>query len=157
MSTAALPFATDLPSQVGVPDAMPVLDQAEVSLARSGVPERDAQRARQIRHIAKALLGIWRLRAHVDDAQLLLSELVTNAFQHGHGDVRVCLFLTEAYLCFEVRSAGPGTPTPRSADELDESGRGLLLVQAFAASWAVSADGAGVWCTLPIDRLGSTQ
>ncbi|MFI8265301.1 ATP-binding protein [Streptomyces sp. NPDC085665] len=157
MSIAVPPLANDLLTQVGVPDAMPVLDQAEVSLERSGVPERDAQRVWQIRRIGKAWLGIWRLRAHVDDAQLLLSELVTNAFQHGHGDVRVRLFLTEAYLCFEVRSVGLGTPTPRSADELDESGRGLFLVQAFAKSWAVSADGASVWCTLPIDRLEISQ
>ncbi|MEV6684557.1 ATP-binding protein [Streptomyces sp. NPDC051130] len=157
MSIAALPIRTDLLTQVGVPHAMSVLDQAELSLERSGVPDRDAQRSRQMRRAVKAWLGIWRLRAHVDDAQLLLSELVTNAFQHGTGDVRVRLFRTEAYLCFEVRSTGPGTPTPRSADDLDESGRGLFLVEAFADRWAVSADGAGVWCTLPIDRPEITR
>lgn len=151
MSIAAPPHETGLLRQVGVPDAMPVLHQAELNLARSDVRDRNAQRSGQIRRIAKAWLGIWRLRAYVDDAQLLLTELVTNAFRHGHGDVRVRIFLTRAYLCFEVRSASLGTPTPRSAADLDENGRGLCLVKGVADRWAVSADGAGVWCTLPID------
>lgn len=63
--------------------------------------------------------------------------------------------LTEAYLCFEVRSTGPGTPTPRRADDLDENGRGLFLVDVVADRWAVIADGAGVWCTLPLKTVGA--
>ncbi|MFD9575365.1 ATP-binding protein [Streptomyces sp. NPDC059982] len=110
-----------------------------------------------MRCFATAWLRMRDLGPLIPDAQLVISELVTNAFQYGGGDVRVRLFLTDVYLCVEVRSPGPGSPIPRCADDLDESGRGLFLVQAVAQRWAVSADGGGVWCTLPIDRPESAR
>ncbi|MFF4323752.1 ATP-binding protein [Streptomyces sp. NPDC001568] len=138
--------------RVGVPDPLPVLDQAEVIFGRTGIPDRDNQRPRQARRIAAAWMGVWGLRAYADDARLLLSELVANAFRHGHGDVRVRVFLTRAYLAIEVKVAACGAPQMRETNPLalEESGRGLFLVDAYADGWAVSEDGSGVWCTLAL-------
>ncbi|MFK0223701.1 ATP-binding protein [Streptomyces vinaceus] len=154
MPIAAPLLDVTLLRQVGVPDPLPVLDQAEVCMGRSEQPSVNERRPRQIRRIVMAWLSFWDLRQHVDEAGLLLSELVTNAFRHGQGNVQVRMFLTQAYLAFEVRSGSTGAAAVRHADECDESGRGLWLVEEFSDRWGVSSDNAGVWCTLPIPRPG---
>ncbi|MEU6756255.1 ATP-binding protein [Streptomyces sp. NPDC046685] len=153
MPIAAPTLEDDTLRLVGLPNPLPVLDRAEVSFERTARPDQDARRPGQARRILAACMGVWRLRGYVDDAELLLSELVTNAFRHGTGDaVRVRFFLTEAYVCFEVRSGCADAAQAKAGPSLDEGGRGLFLVSRIAADWAVSSDHAGVWCTLPIVR-----
>ena len=84
----------------------------------------------------------------VDDAVLLVSELVTNSVLHGGPPVVV------AVDCDEAHPAGPGARrlprrcrprgTPHSGDE---SGRGLALVAEMSADWGVDTeeDGKHVW------------
>lgn len=152
MSIAAPPLDADLLSLMGVPNPLPVLDRSEVNFERTGLLEKDIQRPRQSRRIATALMGMWGLRNLVDDTALLLSELVSNAFVHGDGEgVRVRLFLTEEYVCLEVRDGSPGVPQIQSAGPLDESGRGLFLVDAMAHAWGVTEKGACVWCIVRRD------
>ncbi|MFD9356426.1 ATP-binding protein [Streptomyces sp. NPDC060031] len=150
MSIAALPDA-DL-RLVGVPHPLPVLDCSEVNFQRTGLPEKDRQRPRQARRIVMACMGVWGLRDLADDTALLLSELVSNAVVHGAGEaVRVRLFLTEEYVCLEVRGGGSGVPRVQAADHLDENGRGLFLVDAMADAWGVTEKGACVWCVVGWD------
>ncbi len=139
----------DLLRLVGVPNPMPVLGRAEASLQRTGLLEKDMQRPRQVRRIVSAFMGKWGLREFADDAALLSSELVTNAFVHADGesvDVRLCL--TERYVCLEVRDSSPGAPRLQPADPFDEGGRGLFLVEAIADMWGTSVDGSSTWCLL---------
>ncbi|MET9324740.1 ATP-binding protein [Streptomyces sp. NPDC003038] len=158
MSIAAPSLESDVLSLIGLPNPLPVLDRAEASFERTGQPDQDARRPRQARRIMIACMGAWRLRDYVDDAALLMSELVTNAFQHGAGEeVRVRLYLTEKYVCFEVQSGGAGAARPKVAADFDESGRGLFLVSLIAGDWAVSRDHAGMWCTLPINRAENAR
>ncbi|MCC3653923.1 ATP-binding protein [Streptomyces sp. S07_1.15] len=108
------------------------------------------------REVAARQLELWKLGGLVDDARLVVSELISNAVCHGHGDT-VTLRLTYrsggVRLDVETGAAGdqprvwgPGNlPSPV---EDDENGRGLLLVQAFADDWDISEDGSRVWCTL---------
>lgn len=60
------------------------------------------------------------------------------------------LYLTQKYLCIEVRSGNAGAAHAKVAADSDESGRGLFLLSGIADAWAVSTDGAGMWCTLSI-------
>jgi anti-sigma regulatory factor (Ser/Thr protein kinase) len=99
-------------------------------------------------------IGAHRLSAHglsslVDNAELLISELVTNALQHGAGERIVFhLVITVDMVMIEVDDGSPCRPVVRSAGDFEESGRGMLLVSALADSWGVSPDGTRTWCTL---------
>jgi anti-sigma regulatory factor (Ser/Thr protein kinase) len=85
--------------------------------------------------------------AVVDDAVLLVSELVTNSVLHGGPPVVVAVDCDEATLQVRVRDGSPALPAPRDAARSDESGRGLALVAEMSADWGVDTeeDGKHVW------------
>ncbi|MFB7403359.1 ATP-binding protein [Streptomyces rubiginosohelvolus] len=128
----------------------------EVCIARSTpigqqpLAVADQRRPRQLRRMNCALLGYWGLRPCIDTAALLLTELATNAFQHGEGDVTVTWRLDTAHLSILVRDGSPARPALRTADSASERGRGLCLVQALADRWGVSDDGTTVHCSLDL-------
>lgn len=85
----------------------------------------------------------------VDDAELIISELVTNAVLHSrsrHGMLTVHGERYPGYIWIEVRDAG-GNWEPRSDDE---GGRGLAIVTALATEWGVDGDARGrtVWARI---------
>ncbi|MEW1648619.1 ATP-binding protein [Streptomyces sp. NPDC091219] len=86
----------------------------------------------------------------IQSADLLVTELVTNAFKHGRDDVGVRAYLTDTHLLIEVRDGSPEVPVLRDAALDDEAGRGLLLVSAVADAWGFSSDGTTTWCSLPL-------
>ncbi|MCP9956715.1 ATP-binding protein [Streptomyces sudanensis] len=101
-----------------------------------------------------ALRRLWGHRIAeepVCTAELLTSELVTNALVHtAHGAV-VTATLDGGVLRVEVRDFAPEPPAPRvPAPDGGTHGRGLLLVQALADEWGVRAQGVGktVWFEL---------
>ncbi|MFE9659323.1 ATP-binding protein [Streptomyces sp. NPDC005955] len=86
------------------------------SLPGGVLTERDGARPRQIRRIVRAQLRHWRLEELVEPAQLVVSELVTNAFQHGWGDeVGIHLSRTARTVRVEVRTSPLPTPRPVTA------------------------------------------
>jgi anti-sigma regulatory factor (Ser/Thr protein kinase) len=121
----------------------------------------DPRSVRWARALIRAVSTAWRLSDDVRDASaLLLSELVTNAYEHGRPDgdasaggtritVRCLLIRDRTRLRIEVSDAYRSVPRARPAGLDDESGRGLLLVAALAAEWGVEVhpDGSGktVW------------
>jgi anti-sigma regulatory factor (Ser/Thr protein kinase) len=86
----------------------------------------------------------------LDDARLVVTELVANAVRHGEAaaQVGVSLRWADPTLRIEVRSEGPFVPPPADRPG-EDSGRGLTLVQALSRRWGVHA-GAGVmvWAEL---------
>lgn len=96
----------------------------------------------------------WSLGGLTDSAELLVSELVTNAMLHGAGRVGLRLILGRrsgqiTFRC-EVSDDGPELPYIREAEEADESGRGLLLVSRMADRWGsdLTETGKVVWFEL---------
>ena len=85
-----------------------------------------------------------------DDVLLCVSELATNALLHGvlpGRGYRLRLWsYADGLLRVEVHDSGDGLP--HIAVPADESGRGLLLVQALADAWGVDQRKPGkvVWC-----------
>nr|WP_037850615.1 MULTISPECIES: ATP-binding protein [unclassified Streptomyces] len=82
------------------------------------------------------------------DAQLLMSELFTNAVRHTDSEKVSCeLWVIGVRLRLEVADEGSGSEqirtaacagsAPPSEDEDGESGRGLLLVSVLADDWGV--------------------
>ncbi|MEU0132531.1 ATP-binding protein [Streptomyces sp. NPDC006296] len=121
--------------------------------------EQDARHVADLRRLVRGRLTSWGLADLADDAELIVSELLTNSLIHSGGtlislDVRI----ENERLRIEVRDGagrGPGGPAHLThPDDEAENGRGLalvhLLVQARDGAWGLGPDGTHTWCTLPI-------
>ncbi|MFD9847294.1 ATP-binding protein [Streptomyces parvus] len=114
--------------------------------SRSSVP--------RARALLRAKLGEWRAGQEVvETAELVLSELVTNAVRVAvPGDrmigVRIACRDQGAWLRLEVSDAGDDCPEVRWPGELDTGGRGLLIVDALAFCWGVKERPAGIGKTI---------
>lgn len=90
----------------------------------------------------------------LDDALLLISELVTNAVLHGGPPILLGIECDGDVLRVRVRDGSPVVPSPRQAGPDAEGGRGMTLVELLTNTWGVTpvADehGAGkqVWFEL---------
>ena len=89
---------------------------------------RDPAQVRHARRQARQALSRWGLGEHADLAELIVSELATNAIRHGHGAVRVCVSYANGDLRVDVHDDGAGRPTRQQANPDDDSGRGLALL-----------------------------
>jgi anti-sigma regulatory factor (Ser/Thr protein kinase) len=92
----------------------------------------------------------------VDDAALIVSELLTNAIRAGCAVVRVGLALERDCIRLGVSDDAPGQPAVRETQPTDVAGRGLPIVASLASDWGVvrttsPPEGCKeVWATLPI-------
>ncbi|MCX2968227.1 MULTISPECIES: ATP-binding protein [Streptomyces] len=145
----AAPSLTEPPTPFAPSPPSKVLDGIELRIVRTGDAEADLRWLGRVRRVVRAKLRLWRHEDHAADAALLVTELLTNAFQHTEGsDVGLRVTLTPAHLRIEVADGSPRRPHVRQAGPDDEGGRGLLLVQALATAWGTSDDGTTTWCTL---------
>jgi anti-sigma regulatory factor (Ser/Thr protein kinase) len=91
----------------------------------------------------------------VDEAEIVVSELVSNAIRHARpladGNLRVHWKVKAGVVEVEV-SDGGGESTPRPAPRTvwAASGRGLRIVRSLAHEWGVSEDrnGTTVWASV---------
>lgn len=78
----------------------------------------------------------------IDDAVLATSELVSNAIEHGDGDVEVRVSVAPDGV--EVRVASPSADVPRIGDGPAPPhairGRGLMIVDALSDSMTISGE-----------------
>lgn len=157
--SAALRSSLD---RLGVSRAVPVCStRAQALAAVDSAPAPSRYRrllpaspgaAALARHVVAEACRAWNLPDVVEDAQIVVTELVANAVLHAGGDTRLTVVLERRYLHVSVwdRSplaavrAWPGT----------RGGRGLVLVEALATSWGSTpmAGGKAVWATLRLDR-----
>ena len=73
----------------------------------------------------------------LDDALLLISELVTNSVLHGGPPIVLAVDCDGSGLHVRVRDGSPTPPTPRAAEDGAESGRGMSLVDLLSTTWGV--------------------
>ncbi len=80
-------------------------------------------------------------------AQLVATELVTNAARHAHSPVELSVVRHQDHIRIEARDDSTATPTPTPADTPTRH-RGLLLIEDLCDKWGVDVqDDAGkvVW------------
>jgi anti-sigma regulatory factor (Ser/Thr protein kinase) len=118
------------------------------------LPAADASAAEARRRVRRQLT-LWHIPEETrDNAQLVVSELVTNALRHTRSETIGCeLRLADGLLRVAVASDGSGpSQAPSRAGEDDEGGRGLYLVCALSEGWGVrprdSGQGHVVWADL---------
>ncbi|WP_079123688.1 SpoIIE family protein phosphatase [Streptomyces sp. NBRC 110611] len=111
----------------------------------------EARSVARARELAREQLTDWGLQGLVDTTELLVSELVTNALRHGHGDIRLRLLLDRTLVC-EVWDADLAQPRRRRARDTDEGGRGLQLVGLLSRGWGSrrTPRGKTVWFELAL-------
>jgi anti-sigma regulatory factor (Ser/Thr protein kinase) len=103
------------------------------------------------RRFVRQALERWSLGEVTETAELLASELVTNAVVHAGTPAVLTVRLRAPYLLVEVADGSDRAPVP-VAEPGAENGRGLQLVEQVAASWGHEAlrEGKVVWFALSV-------
>lgn len=97
----------------------------------------------------------WGCEDVLEDAQLVVSELVTNALLHAGSRCELGIAFRNGWLRVEIRDRQSGGPEVQAADSENEHGRGLVLVSAMTNAWGMEPlepVGKVVWAEL---RSGS--
>jgi hypothetical protein len=83
----------------------------------------------------------------VEDCELMVSELATNAVRHGRSLFRVGVYLLQGPVRVEVSDYNSRLPVEGKTGPDAQSGRGLQIVEALSQRWGVRADfeGKTVW------------
>lgn len=141
--------ASSQPRGQSVMDEWPLLSHLELG----ALPGAVACARLHARHV----LWEWGLSAFAENAELLVSELVTNATEASPSTERiqpVALWLSSDRfrLLILVQDTSRYLPEPTGAGDDDERGRGLLIVEAISTKWGWDAkkDSSGkvVWALI---------
>lgn len=135
------------------PPATPAMPETQWRLSHG---PRSAGRARAL---LRAQLTDWNIDDDIaDTAELLLSELMSNAIRHARTPtgrqigVRVAQY--DGRLRVEVADANNARPERRRAKADDEQGRGLAIISALAARWGccprLHGIGKATWAEIPL-------
>ncbi|MEU8567413.1 ATP-binding protein [Streptomyces pathocidini] len=143
-------------------DSMLVSFVREDRRAGAPIPLADARRVEEMRRLAAARLRYCGLDDLVADVELVVSELVTNALEHGDGrEVGFSFIYRDDTVHITVADGSTSRPCERKPDHDAESGRGLLLVSWVAAehggAWGVGEDGTSTWCTLKASSTADVE
>jgi serine phosphatase RsbU (regulator of sigma subunit)/anti-sigma regulatory factor (Ser/Thr protein kinase) len=126
-------------------EGVPPGDVAEFQL------DLDFSHVRRARALTREQLAEWGLEALSELAELLVSELVTNAVRAATRPVELRLMRVDKLLV-EVSDDDHNLPLLRRAESDDEDGRGLTLVSNLSRRWGTSRQAVGkvVWFELPL-------
>jgi anti-sigma regulatory factor (Ser/Thr protein kinase) len=123
----------------------------DVTAAASTTLPSDASAPRRARLFLRAARCPQHHATVLDDAELLTSELVTNAVVHGAPPVTLAVECdTSSGMRVRVTDGSPRAPLPRAARPADVDGRGMALVDLLSAAWGAepTEHGKEVWFLL---------
>jgi len=119
------------------------------------------------RQLVRLTLSRWGLAALAEDAELVMSELVTNSVRAtgrtdpkprwadlaGLATIQVRVLLYPSAVIIEVADRDPTLPVQHDATSDEEGGRGLAIVAALCKQWhyfPLSRGGKLVWAELTV-------
>jgi anti-sigma regulatory factor (Ser/Thr protein kinase) len=118
--------------------------------------------SRTAREFATTTLRSWGLNDLVDDAVVIISELVTNAVRHGlppnaaaagGTPIKLTLVRQGRFVVCIVSDPSHQSPQVRTADDVCENGRGLHVIEALSRVWGwtpLPGAGKAVWAALSV-------
>ncbi|MDX3234568.1 SpoIIE family protein phosphatase [Streptomyces sp. ME03-5709C] len=111
----------------------------------------NATAAGQARALVESQCARWGLEEAAFVTELIVSELVTNAYRHAGGPITLRLIRDTHLLC-EVSDTSSTSPHMRRARTTDEGGRGLFLVAQLSERWGTryTRDGKTIWTEQPL-------
>src|SRR5205823_8596997 len=118
--------------------------EADDATMRAELPA-DRTSARQARTAIRRALTAWRMEHLTGDAELLASELVANAAEHGDAKLIGLALRRQTEpdgrpgITCEVTDTSPAMPRRTDPDPDAEHGRGLAIVAALSRSSGVRA------------------
>lgn len=122
----------------------------EVVEVAADFPAR-ATAASAARRLVADAVGHWgHDRQLVADAELVTSELATNAILHARSPFRVSVKRYGRVVRITVHDRAPALPAVLEPDHMRASGRGMQLIGAISRRWGIEidADGKTVWAEL---------
>ena len=121
------------------------LAEVRVTLTAEG---GSCARARQVVREAAASWGLS--EDLTDDAQLVVTELVSNGIDHGEGPITLSVSRKPAGMLVEVHDESSKQPLLRPVNPNSARGRGMQLVQALSVRWGTTPGVRGkvVWAEL---------
>jgi len=152
------------------PNGLPPWADGEGRVGRLQMAVRDFRHdpyaARSAREFTVASLRAWELEPLIDDAAVVISELVTNAVRHSTGgvpharplpEVKVILCHTERSMLCAVTDPCDQGPRLREPGNEAESGRGLQVVDGVSEMWGwapLETRGKAVWAAFALPSRG---
>lgn len=118
----------------------------------------DRGQVRVVRQIIRGFLEAWKLSFLSAEAELLGTELASNAIVHAGGDsFCFAIEVTGDELLIEVRDQSCRPPALLESGLDAEGGRGVLLVATVAKEWGTHVTGSGktTWCSLAATGAGA--
>ncbi|MEV6992757.1 SpoIIE family protein phosphatase [Streptomyces sp. NPDC093228] len=111
----------------------------------------DLSEVARARDLASLQLAHWGLPEAAFLAELVVSELVTNAIRYGGSPVQLRLIRHDTLIC-EVSDGAHTAPHLRRARTFDEGGRGLFIVAQLAERWGTRQQSGGktIWAELAL-------
>ena len=143
-------------------DPLPVyaeFGEALAAAAADPVPRRARQRLaptvdapREARELVADTCDEWGLPESAVAAEIIASELVTNAVRHAGTAIDLRMTLRDHQLRVSVHDRNGQPARLQTPSEADDHGRGLLIIDAVATSWGnvPVADGKVVWASVRV-------
>lgn len=105
----------------------------------------------EARAFVRAVLDAWGESSLEGEAEIVASELASNAVRHARTPFRVCVTRRGAVIRIAVRDASFDPPEHQTGDHSVAGGRGVRLVAALSRAWGTDeeVDGKTVWAELP--------
>lgn len=115
---------------------------------------RAKESAQLARRLVKTLLSAWELPSLVDDAALVLDELVANSADHARGASIQVTITRKDHALVRLAVVDNERKHPRfvAVNPDDEGGRGLCLVAGISQRWGVDTlhSGKRVWADVTV-------
>ncbi|MFI5956678.1 ATP-binding protein [Cryptosporangium sp. NPDC051539] len=127
------------------------VDDRPARVKRDCTVPADPSASATARRFLQQAAADWNLSPDLTEiAQLVVSELVSNAVEHAGTSSTVVLELSEGELTVRVRDGSTVQPVARPLDMVSFRGRGLPLIDRVSDRWGIvnDDDGKTVWATL---------
>jgi anti-sigma regulatory factor (Ser/Thr protein kinase) len=112
------------------------------------------------RHVTSRLLAAWTYPRSPEDAQLIVTELVSNVIDHVEGETHLLLELTvsEDWLRISVADGSSVRPFVHELAGEQPRGLGMFLVATLSSRWGVEdyQGGKRVWVEMDADDLAGS-